>query len=689
MFILSFKRIDISGSCCFFARYCKKVYIIVQYYERLLVYYITINRKVMNIRLLLKRLCSSVISKWAVLLLDILIVGVSIFATYSWRYSLDQMASIPETGKVIAAAMIVNTLFFLLVRTYIGILRYSSFIDLTRIVISLTLSYGVSAVILSGYVYAGHHLEFSLGMLGLAYVINMILMSSSRIVTKLFYELAVFDRKQRTNVFIYGTKDENANMAQSIRMNQLRKYHVKGFLTDDAELVGKEVMGARIYKNDAHIYDTLLLKDVKYLIVSPSKLKAINESDMIDKLSDCNIEMLSVPQLNEWGNTRVGNGSMKLRQIQIEDLLGRMPIEIDIHKIASHIEGKRILVTGAAGSIGSEIVRQVATLNPYMVILVDQAETPLHLVRLELQARWRNLQFVTLVADVTNLARMERIFREYTPQYVFHAAAYKHVPMMEDNVSESIQANVMGTKNMADLAVKYRVEKFVMISTDKAVNPTNVMGCSKRIAEIYVQALAEKLKREGDRSVKFITTRFGNVLGSNGSVIPRFKEQIEKGGPVTVTHPEIIRYFMTIPEACRLVLEAGSMGNGGEIYIFDMGEPVKILDLAKRMIHLSGQKQIEIQFTGLRPGEKLYEELLNIKEQTQATVHEKIMIAKVRRYDFDEVKARIQHLIKISYGYDPMQIVAVMKEIVPEYISRNSEFEVLDKRDSEILDKVV
>lgn len=660
-----------------------------QYYERLLVYYITINRKVMNIRLLLKRLCSSVISKWAVLLLDILIVGVSVFATYSWRYSLDQMASIPETGKVVMAAMIVNTLFFLLVRTYIGILRYSSFIDLTRIVISLTLSYGVSAVILSGYVYAGHHLEFSLGMLGLAYVINMILMSSSRIVTKLFYELAVFDRKQRTNVFIYGTKDENANMAQSIRMNQLRKYHVKGFLTDDAELVGKEVMGARIYKNDARIYDTLLLKDVKYLIVSPSKLKAINESDMIDKLSDCNIEMLSVPPLNEWGNTSVGNGSMKLRQIQIEDLLGRMPIEIDIHKIASHIEGKRILVTGAAGSIGSEIVRQVATLNPYMVILVDQAETPLHLVRLELQARWRNLQFVTLVADVTNLARMERIFREYTPQYVFHAAAYKHVPMMEDNVSESIQVNVMGTKNMADLAVKYRVEKFVMISTDKAVNPTNVMGCSKRIAEIYVQALAEKLKREGDRSVKFITTRFGNVLGSNGSVIPRFKEQIEKGGPVTVTHPEIIRYFMTIPEACRLVLEAGSMGNGGEIYIFDMGEPVRILDLAKRMIHLSGQKQIEIQFTGLRPGEKLYEELLNIKEQTQATVHEKIMIAKVRRYDFDEVKARIQHLIKISYGYDPMQIVAVMKEIVPEYISRNSEFEVLDKRDSEILDKVV
>ncbi len=643
----------------------------------------------MNIRLFLKRLCSSVVSKWAVLLLDILIVGISIFAAYSWRYSLNEVAFIPETGKVLLVAMAVSTLFFLMVRTYIGILRYSSFIDLTRIVISLTLSYGLLALVLSGYIYSGHHLEFSFGKLGLAYVINLLLMSSSRIITKLFYELAVFDRKQMTNVFIYGSKDESANMAQSIRMNQLRKYHVKGFISDDPELVGKEVMGSRIYKNDIHIYDTLLLKDVKYVIVSPSKLKAVNESDMIDKLSDCNIEMLSVPQLNEWGNTGVENGSMKLRQIQIEDLLGRMPIEIDIHKIASHIEGKRILVTGAAGSIGSEIVRQVATLNPYMIILVDQAETPLHLIRMELQARWRNLQFVTLVADVVNLARMERIFREYTPQYVFHAAAYKHVPMMEDNVSESIQANVLGTKNMADLAVKYRVEKFVMISTDKAVNPTNVMGCSKRIAEIYVQSLAEKLKREGDRSVKFITTRFGNVLGSNGSVIPRFKEQIEKGGPVTVTHPEIIRYFMTIPEACRLVLEAGSMGNGGEIYIFDMGDPVKILDLAKRMIHLSGQKQIEIQFTGLRPGEKLYEELLNAKEQTQATVHEKIMIAKVRKYDFDEVKVRIQHLIKISYGYDPMQIVAVMKEIVPEYISRNSEFEVLDKRDSEILEKVV
>ncbi|MEG2574175.1 MAG: UDP-N-acetylglucosamine 4,6-dehydratase family protein, partial [Bacteroides sp.] len=309
--------------------------------------------------------------------------------------------------------------------------------------------------------------------------------------------------------------------------------------------------------------------------------------------------------------------------------------------------------------------------------------------RLELQEQWREVNAKTIIADVGNLARMEEIFRQYAPQYVFHAAAYKHVPMMEDNVSESIQTNVLGTKNMADLSLKYRTEKFVLVSTDKAVNPTNVMGCSKRIAEIYIQSLAKKLKDGGDRSVKFITTRFGNVLGSNGSVIPRFKEQIQRGGPVTVTHPDIIRYFMTIPEACRLVLEAGSMGNGGEIYIFDMGKPVKILDLAKRMIFLSGHYNIKIEFTGLRHGEKLYEELLNVKECTKPTHHEKIMIARVREYKYEEARAQIQQLIKISYGYEPMQIVAMMKEIVPEFISKNSEFEILDKKTIERHEKVI
>ena len=389
-----------------------------------------------------------------------------------------------------------------------------------------------------------------------------------------------------------------------------------------------------------------------------------------------NIKWRSAPPISEW------NGQLnptQIKEIQIEDLLQRDPIQIDIRKVASHLEGKRVMITGAAGSIGSEIMRQVASFNPYKLILVDQAETPLHDIRLGLQDRWRDIDAVTIIADISNPSRMESIFRQFQPQYIFHAAAYKHVPMMEDNVSESIQINVFGTRTLADLAVKYGAEKFVMISTDKAVNPTNVMGCSKRICEIYVQSLAKKIMKEGGKT-QFITTRFGNVLGSNGSVIPRFRDQIQRGGPVTVTHPEIIRYFMTIPEACRLVLEAGSMGNGGEIYIFDMGKPVKIVDLAKRMISLSGRTDVKIEFTGLRHGEKLYEELLNVKELTKPTYHEKIMIATVREYDYDEIKERIQHLIDISYSYDQMQIVAAMKAIVPEFISKNSCFEALDKK---------
>jgi FlaA1/EpsC-like NDP-sugar epimerase len=351
-----------------------------------------------------------------------------------------------------------------------------------------------------------------------------------------------------------------------------------------------------------------------------------------------------------------------------------------MHKIASHLEGKRVMITGAAGSIGSEIVRQVASFNPYNLVLLDQAETPLHDIRLEMQSRWMEIEAETIVADISNATRMEQIFQQYRPQYVFHAAAYKHVPMMEDNASEAIQNNVTGTRILADLAVKYKTEKFVMISTDKAVNPSNVMGCSKRICEIYVQSLAKKLEHDGNKTTQFITTRFGNVLGSNGSVIPLFRKQIEKGGPVTVTHPEIIRYFMTIPEACRLVLEAGSMGNGGEIYIFDMGKPVKILDLAKQMISLSGRSDIQIKFTGLRHGEKLYEVLLNDKEHTKPTYNEKIMIADVREYDFDEVKKKIDELEAVAATYDQMKIVEKMKELVPEYVSKNSIFEQLDHK---------
>ena len=349
--------------------------------------------------------------------------------------------------------------------------------------------------------------------------------------------------------------------------------------------------------------------------------------------------------------------------------------------IASHIEGKRVMVTGAAGSIGSEIVRQVAAFNPYTIVLVDQAETPLHNMRLEMKEKWCEVDTQIFVADVANGSRMERIFEETRPQYIFHAAAYKHVPMMEENVSEAIQTNVLGTKIVADLAVEYGVEKFVMISTDKAVNPSNVMGCSKRICEIYIQSLAKYLQRQGGDSVQFITTRFGNVLGSNGSVIPLFKKQIRNGGPVTVTHPEIIRYFMTISEACQLVLEAGSMGKGGEIYVFDMGKPVKIVDLAKKMIGLSGRKEGQIRFTGLRPGEKLYEELLNMEEYAKPTYHEKIMIAEVQEYEYEVVKKEIEELIQLSYEYDDMKTVRKMKEIVPEFRSLNSPYEELDEKE--------
>ena len=378
---------------------------------------------------------------------------------------------------------------------------------------------------------------------------------------------------------------------------------------------------------------------------------------------------------NDWDGSAKRRG---IKEVQIEDLLGRDPIKINMKEIAAHLEGKRVLITGAAGSIGSEIMRQVAMFNPYQMILIDEAETPLHDIRLELKNKWQEIDAPTLVANITNKARMESIFAEYQPEYVFHAAAYKHVPMMEDNVSESIQNNVLGTKILADLAVKYKVGRFVMISTDKAVNPSNVMGCSKRICEIYVQALARKIQKDGSAPTQFITTRFGNVLGSNGSVIPLFRKQIAAGGPVTVTHPEIIRYFMTIPEACQLVLEAGSMGKSGEIYIFDMGKPVKIVDLAQRMIRLSGRTDVKIEFTGLRHGEKLYEELLATRENTKPTSHDKIMIATVREYDYDDVNDDIEHLIDSSYDFDSMRTVAKMKDLVPEFKSLNSKYSVLD-----------
>ncbi len=624
-------------------------------------------------------LSAKVLPIWTILLIDVLIIVVSSLLAYALRYDFQSIFLESSTiDKTIVWTVIVNLVFFRVFRTYSNVLRFSSFIDIMRIFVSLTVSYSllmISSVLLSSYM----NVRLApVSVFFMAYIISFAMMSCSRIVVKMFYELLNFDGSHSANVFIYGAKEAGVNIAKALRVNLRNHYRLRGFIADEPELINKVMMGVKVFPNDETLIDVLSDRDVHAIIISPAKMEELKRSDMADRLLAHNIKLMTAPPLSEWSGQTLNR--TQLKEIQIEDLLQRNPIEIDIHKVASHLEGKRVMITGAAGSIGSEIMRQVASFNPYKLILIDQAETPLHDIRLELQDCWRDIDAETIIADISNPTRMEDIFREYRPQYIFHAAAYKHVPMMEDNVSESIQINVYGTRTIADLAVKYGAEKFVMISTDKAVNPTNVMGCSKRICEIYVQSLARKLQQNGGYVTQFITTRFGNVLGSNGSVIPRFRDQIQRGGPVTVTHPEIIRYFMTIPEACRLVLEAGSMGNGGEIYIFDMGKPVKIVDLAKRMISLSGRTDVKIEFTGLRHGEKLYEELLNVKELTKPTYHDKIMIATVREYDYDEVKERIQKLIDVSYTYDQMKIVSAMKDIVPEFISKNSCFEALDKK---------
>lgn len=622
----------------------------------------------------------NVLPIWMILAMDVVMIGLSLLLAYALRYDFSSRVLDSATmWRTMGLTMVVSLVFFKIFRTYSSVLRLSSFVDIARIFVALFVSYTAVALACMVAPLVTDIRLAPVNVILMAFIINFALMASSRVIVKMMFETIKAGGSSQTNIFIYGAKEAGVNIAKSLRVSMRERYRLRGFIGDEPDLYDKLIMGVRVFPNDENLFDILAQKGVKTIIVSPAKRNELKKEENLDRFLKHNIKLLTAPPLSEWNQRGLESGDIK--EIQIEDLLQRDPIQIDIRKVASHLEGKRVMITGAAGSIGSEIMRQVATFNPYKLILVDQAETPLHDIRLELMDKWRNLDAETIVADIANQTRMEAIFKEFRPQYIFHAAAYKHVPMMEDNVSESIQTNVAGTRILADLAVKYKAEKFVMISTDKAVNPTNVMGCSKRICEIYVQSLAKKLQKEGGHVTQFITTRFGNVLGSNGSVIPRFKEQIRRGGPVTVTHPDIIRYFMTIPEACRLVLEAGSMGNGGEIYIFDMGKPVKIVDLVKRMISLSGRTDVKIEFTGLRHGEKLYEELLNVKELTKPTYHEKIMIATVREYDYDEVKDRIQHLIDVSYSYDQMKIVAAMKDLVPEFISKNSCFEALDKKE--------
>lgn len=572
---------------------------------------------------------------------------------------------------------------FRLLHTYSGIVRYSSFVDLQRVMMA-TLSGSVACYLLGlgiNGIWPEQHTIMvpDLQTVFIIFVGSSLFLWVERVVVKRLFDS--FNLDNATPVAIYGTKAGGISIAKSISSVKDKKYSLQAFISDGKEMKGSYLMGKPVFLNERGLAENLRREGVKALLVSPLKTEKFrNNAEMVDEFISAGITIMMMNNGEEWDGKEENLTHQNLRPVDIEDLLPREKIEVDMNAIGKLLTGKRILITGAAGSIGSEMVRQVAKFNPSEMTLIDQAETPMHNIRMMMAHDFGHISNRTIVTSITNKEHMERIFAAYKPEYVFHAAAYKHVPMMEDDPAIAVQNNIYGTRVIADLAVKYGTKKFVMISTDKAVNPTNVMGCSKRICEIYCQSLNQAIAEGKVQGItQFVTTRFGNVLGSNGSVIPIFKEQIRAGGPVTVTHPDIIRYFMLIPEACKLVLEAGTMGKGGEIFVFDMGQPVKIVDLAKRMISLSGARNVEIEFTGLRDGEKLYEEVLNDKEGTLPTLNPKIMVAKVREYDYATACENERRLMEVSKTFDDMAIVKVMKEIVPEYKSRQSKYEILDK----------
>lgn len=573
---------------------------------------------------------------------------------------------------------------FRLLHTYSGIVRYSSFVDLQRVMMA-TLSGSVACYLLGlgiNGIWPEQHTIMvpDLQTVFIIFVGSSLFLWVERVVVKRLFDS--FNLDNATPVAIYGTKAGGISIAKSITAVKDKKYSLQAFISDGKEMKGSYLMGKPVFLNERGLAEKLRREGVKALLVSPLKTEKFrNNAEMVDEFISAGITIMMMNNGEEWDGKEENLTHQNLRPVDIEDLLPREKIEVDMNAIGKLLTGKRILITGAAGSIGSEMVRQVAKFNPSEMTLIDQAETPMHNIRMMMAHDFGHISNRTIVTSITNKEHMERIFAAYKPEYVFHAAAYKHVPMMEDDPAIAVQNNIYGTRVIADLAVKYGTKKFVMISTDKAVNPTNVMGCSKRICEIYCQSLNQAIAEGKVQGItQFVTTRFGNVLGSNGSVIPIFKEQIRAGGPITVTHPDIIRYFMLIPEACKLVLEAGTMGKGGEIFVFDMGQPVKIVDLAKRMISLSGARNVEIEFTGLRDGEKLYEEVLNDKEGTLPTVNPKIMVAKVREYDYATACENERRLMEVSKTFDDMAIVKVMKEIVPEYKSRQSKYEILDKK---------
>ena len=647
---------------------------------------------------------------WCIFLIDCAIVMFSGAVTY-WIFH-DTQTLYENTFQVLNTVIIFALLSipgFRLFHTYSGFMRYSSFVDLMRVVYGNLVSLGLVLLADWGMKMLPHEwfVHFNTTSIFLCYIIATLLMWGLRVFVKTLYDVA-FSNTRAVRVLIYGAMQGGVGLAKNIQSQRPRRFVVKGFITHYKKAKHQMIMGERVYSIDEDIAEIIKNNDIEGVLVSPYRVKEFRDNQEIqDKIIGAGAKVYMAQSAREMtGDEELSSedyGNIQMREVSVEELLPRQEIRVDLKSVEELIKGQKVLITGSAGSIGSEMVRQIAQFKPAKMMLIDQAETPQHDIRLMMAKDFPDVSAEVIVTSISRQRRMEEIFRTFRPDYVFHAAAYKHVPMMEDNPSEAVLNNIYGTKVIADFSVKYGVKKFVMVSTDKAVNPTNVMGCSKRICEIYVQALDQAIKEKkvanhlsilGNKlsfitagqlgsptaRTQFVTTRFGNVLGSNGSVIPLFREQIKNGGPVTVTDERIVRFFMLIPEACKLVLEAGTKGNGGEIFVFDMGKPVKIADLAKRMIKLSGAKNVEIKFTGLRPGEKLYEEVLNELEGTKPTFHEKIRIAEVREYDYDKVCKDIDDLIEISKRYDDMATVKKMKEIVPEYKSNNSIYEELDKK---------